>query len=245
MNVNTAKRFIKLNEETYTVIAPRFIETRKKPLWQELFAFKRYIKNGNRVLDAGCGSGRLFSLFKDIPVEYTGMDTNSRLLEYARGKSLDENAEITPQTKTFLQGDMRRIPFSDGYFDCVCLVASLNHLPECYHHKALSESYRVLKKNCVLLITNFNLWRFSLKGKTLWRYKLRELISLEKREKLGWKDVITSWDNHSLYYYAFTLGELKRACKGRGFYIIDSYYAKNGKRANVFTANNLVLIAKK
>lgn len=244
MNVNTAKRLIKLNEETYTVIAPRFQETRKKPLWQELFVFKSYIKSGDRVLDAGCGSGRLFSLFDDISVEYTGIDANSRLLEYARGASYGENAKI-PQTKTFLKGDIRQLPFSDGYFDCVFLVASLNHLPERYHNKALSEAHRVLKKNGVLLMANFNLWRFSLKGKTLWRYKLRELISLKKGEKLGWKDVITSWDNHSLYYYAFTLGELKRACKGRGFYIIDSYYAKNGKRANVFTGNNLVLIAKK
>jgi ubiquinone/menaquinone biosynthesis C-methylase UbiE len=127
----------------------------------------------------------------------------------------------------------------------VCLIASLNHLPARYHTKALGEAYRVLKKNGVLLMTNFNLWRLSLKGKTLWRYKLRDAFSFKKGERLGWKDVITSWNNHSLYYYAFTCGELKRACKGRGFKIIDSYYAKFGKRSNVFTANNLVLIARK
>jgi len=224
----TAERILALNKTTYNKIAAQFSQTRKKPLWPELYQFKQYIKDNDKILDIGCGNGRLLELFDDVRVDYIGIDTSQKLLDQAQKNVKNFNSKIK-----FIQGDMLKLNVGNNFFDAVFMIASLHHLPARYHAKALKEAYRVLKQGRHLLMTNFNLWQFSLKGKTVWRYKV-----------LG-KNVITLWNKHPLYYYAFTLRELKRKCRKAGFKIKKAYYAKAGKSAHFYNGHNLVLVLEK
>ncbi|MFH1712888.1 MAG: methyltransferase domain-containing protein [Candidatus Jacksonbacteria bacterium] len=231
-SLEIGQRILSLNQAVYDKIAADFSQTREKPLWPEALGFKKYVKTGNRVLDIGCGSGRLLQLFDKIKVDYVGVDASQKLLEQAKSWNMKHETWNKGSIKNFLKMNMIKLRFNDNSFDVIFMIASLNHLPACYHQQALSEAFRVLKPGGHLLMTNFNLWRFSLKDKTVWKYK-------------SFKNVMTNWNGHPLYYYAFTLRELKRKCKKAGFKIKTAYYAKDGRSAHFWNGRNIVVVGGK
>ena len=83
MDLNVAKKIIAQNRETYNAIAGQFSASRQKPLWPEVLDFGKDIQPEARVLDLGCGSGRLLQLFKSDSVQYVGIDDSNELLSHA------------------------------------------------------------------------------------------------------------------------------------------------------------------
>lgn len=222
-----------VNRKTYDMIAHSFSESREKPLWEEVCAFRQYVKNGARVADIGCGNGRLLQLFEGMDVDYVGIDTSSALLDEARLQVTSYQLLITNTALQFIHADMTHLPFVGASFDHVFMIASLHHLASASDHKAaLLEAYRVLKPGGMLFITVFNMLRLSFRDKTVWRYRSYPLVR-------------TLWSGRPLYYYAFTARRLKRLCGEAGFRIDDTFYAGNGMRAYSWNGRNLVVIAKK
>jgi SAM-dependent methyltransferase len=72
------------------------------------------VAGAGRVLDAGCGSGRLTVALALAGAEVTGVDTNASQLEVARGRATAEGAEMT-----LLEADYDELPFEDASFDAV------------------------------------------------------------------------------------------------------------------------------
>ena len=70
------------------------------------------VKNGDRVLDVGCGTGSLtFTLARSTGTsEIVGIDSSAGSVEYARSQNNDAWV-------TFDIGDARSLPYSDGSFD--------------------------------------------------------------------------------------------------------------------------------
>jgi SAM-dependent methyltransferase len=256
------------NQKTYDLIADTFAETRKKPLWEELYVFKQYLglasfdailektepcrepyrlctankrrsfDNGVRqngkpykkhIIDIGCGSGRLLPLFKGMNIDYTGIDNSKKLLELAREKG--KGAQFNGKCE-FANASILALPFLDNSFDCAFMIACLNHIPQPLQLTTLKEARRVLAPSGILCMTNFNLLRFSFTQKTVWRYG-------------SFPNVITRWQGHPLYYYAFTLSKLKRLCRAAGLRIVHAYYSRNGVRAHWWNGRNIVVIARK
>ena len=67
-----------------------------------------------RVLDAGCGSGRLTVALARTGAEVTGVDTNASQLEVARRRAGAAGVELT-----LLEADFDALPFADASFDAV------------------------------------------------------------------------------------------------------------------------------
>jgi SAM-dependent methyltransferase len=67
-----------------------------------------------RVLDAGCGSGRLTVALALTGAEVTGVDANASQLEAARGRADAAGVELT-----LLEADFDALPFVDASFDVV------------------------------------------------------------------------------------------------------------------------------
>ena len=66
-----------------------------------------------RVLDAGCGSGRLTVLLAQAGASVTGIDTNAKQLAEARRRAEEAGIELE-----LLEGDFNApLPFADGSFD--------------------------------------------------------------------------------------------------------------------------------
>jgi demethylmenaquinone methyltransferase/2-methoxy-6-polyprenyl-1,4-benzoquinol methylase len=106
------------------------------------------VKEGDRVLDAGCGTGRLIPYLKKfagLSGEIVEMDFAKKMLEIAKKKYSDPNI-------CFVQSDAQIIPFKDKSFDSVICFALLPHIPA--KQKTLKEFKRILKPTCPLVIAH-------------------------------------------------------------------------------------------
>lgn len=138
------------NKQTYNEVADEFYQTRNKydSLIDEL---KKYIKENERVLDLGSGSGRLYQLFTNKNIDYVGVDFAKNLVEIAREKHGDH----------FKVADILSLPFSDQYFDSVWSIAVLHHIPTIELRKrALGEIKRVLRPGGRVIVTVWKIKSF-------------------------------------------------------------------------------------
>jgi SAM-dependent methyltransferase len=128
-------------------LAVRQAGTLQDPEMYFLQRLEQIVHPGDRILDAGCGAGKFFSL------------------DFARaaccrlfGVDVQENLKINSCVDFCARADLKRLPFSDGSFDVVNCRLVIEHLdiPE----TALREFYRVLKPGGRLAILTPNLLHY-------------------------------------------------------------------------------------
>jgi len=166
-----AEKLIDITKKTYDAISDRYAIIRgeepnelDKKIWEELLNLARkrvkadkLINIGNylTLLDIGTGSGRDIKFASKIPdLKIIGIDNSDGFIKIL--KELENKNEIP--RGSFRKADMRDLScFSDGSFDIVRNNASILHLPvigkDYMADLALSESYRVLKDNGLILIS--------------------------------------------------------------------------------------------
>jgi SAM-dependent methyltransferase len=130
---------------------------------QYLPHFKKRIKPGDRVLDIGCGSGRMAQSLESEGIEYCGWDVSKRAVEWCQEalkipafsfRHFDLlNKHYNPQG-TILPEEFV-MPYEDGSFDFVFLTSVFTHVlsPVVQHY--LAEIARVLKRGRCCLATFF------------------------------------------------------------------------------------------
>ncbi|MBT4277356.1 class I SAM-dependent methyltransferase [Candidatus Falkowbacteria bacterium] len=253
MNEKTVEKIIKLNQESYENIAKEFSITRSY-IWPDLKKLATNVRDGQKILDVGCGNGRLFEELNNKDIEYFGTDSCKKLIDIARNryKSFAPKAQFG----VFNICDM---PFGEKQFDVIFTIAVLNHLPSKeLRIRALQKINKLLSPGGLLLMTNWNLWQLTIKKKSLFYYTLKKWRTSDKawkekyglsKKEFGLKDIMTEWKTdkkiNPLYYYAFSLKELKSLVKEAGFEILDSYYSKKGQKVNRFKGGNIVIVARK
>jgi len=106
------------------------------------------VNAGDRVLDAGCGTGRLIPFLKKSAGSsgrVVEMDFAKKMLDIARRKH--RHSEIF-----FIQSDARYTPFKENSFDVVICFALLPHVPD--KQMTLREFKRILKPNKSLIVAH-------------------------------------------------------------------------------------------
>ncbi|MBI5221358.1 MAG: class I SAM-dependent methyltransferase, partial [Candidatus Magasanikbacteria bacterium] len=121
-----SKAIIHKTREDYNLVASHFSVTRYE-LWEWLKPFKKLVKDGQNILDWGCGNGRLISLFEDKKIKYFGLDQSDELLKCAKEKW---DKEIKIGKVKFFSTASRAKNFSPNFFDLAFLIASFHHLPD-------------------------------------------------------------------------------------------------------------------
>lgn len=235
MKAESARQLIEKTRSSYNAIAESFSRTRAT-LWPALYSFKDYIKESNKVLDIGCGNGRLLKLFEDKEVDYLGIDYSEPLVEIARESFPDRRFEV---------GDLLDLKQPSDEFDVVFLIAVLHHIPsDKLRRRALEQIYRVLKPGGLLLMTNWNLWQVR-----FWHYHLKFYQERQKGKiDLDPGDIIREWSGTGNYRYvhAFTLNELNELAQAIGFKVVENKYVKySGKKGNFIHSQNILSIWKK
>ncbi|MFH1462709.1 MAG: methyltransferase domain-containing protein [bacterium] len=237
MDKNYAKYLLEKTRQNYNLIAKDFSRTRQT-VWQELNFLSDYIKEGEKVLDLGCGNGRLAEMFHEKRIEYYGVDNSEELIKIANTK------HKIPNTKyKFQAADALNLPFPDNFFDKVLSIAVLHHIPsEEFRLQFLRESQRVLKPEGELILTVWNLWQ----KKTTWKLFLKNaLLKLIGKSKLDFKDIFYPWKKPDgrvfaqRYFHLFDKAELKKLTERTGFYV------KEIKRLKIGRESNFLLIAEK
>jgi ubiquinone/menaquinone biosynthesis C-methylase UbiE len=96
-----------------------------------------------RLLDVGCGTGRLVgALVKDHPIDGYGVEPSPAMLEVARARV---------SGVTFVEARAEDLPFDDGFFDRAVMLFVVHHLDR---PRAFAELRRALRPGGRLTIAN-------------------------------------------------------------------------------------------
>lgn len=137
------------------------------------------LRPGEKVLDAGCGTGVVSRALAAGGAEVTGIDISPAMLAVAREKSAGSNI-------VYLEGDMTLLPLPDASFDAVVCFTALEFVAK--PEKALEEMWRVLKPGGRLIVGVLNRrssWARRRKGKGVFAHA--HFYSVEELEQLLWK----------------------------------------------------------
>ncbi len=231
MRDSVSEKIRRETESGYNQIAKKFSETRKY-FWSDLLWLADLVKNGDIVLDFGCGNGRLRNLLVDKEIEYVGVDISDELLKEARKKIV-----FTQENFKKISAGETSLAFSGENFNVIFSIATFHHLPgKKYRQQMAAELYRVLRKEGRLVVTVWNL-RQRKYLKYLWRNWWRKL---KGKSQLDWSDCYIPFkDNEGnvfwRYHHAFSQRSLKKLFEEVGFRKIS--VRKVG--------GNLVLVGKK
>lgn len=125
------------------------------------------IQPGNRVLDAGCGSGGSSRyIVENYGVETVGVMLSPTLLEAANKLSKET---VNNHLLTFYQKDYTDSGFPGGSFDRIFSIESVCQEPN--KEKFISEAFRLLGKKGRLVVADFFLFRNDLNEKELRTYR--------------------------------------------------------------------------
>jgi len=241
MNKKRVQKILKQNKENWEAIAEEFTKTRKWN-WRELELLSKYIKNGQKVLDLGCGNGRLYQLFNDKQVEYIGIDNSEGLIKIAKRKleilnpksETNSKSQILNPKPRFIVADALDLGtrFPSNEFDVIISIAFLHHIPsKKLRLKILKNCFSLLKPNGFLIFTVWNLKQWKL----IQRYRLYSLF-------LGQRNVFIPWKAGGKkiwrYHHVFTLREIRRLTKQVGFKIIKC-------QKDSLRGFNLIVVAQK
>ena len=103
-----------------------------------------------KVLEVGCGTGRLAKPVQELGGDYTGIDPSFKLLKQACAKGIP----------SLVRGVGEYLPFPDNYFDTV--IGGYHSFRYLILEKAYSEFARVLKPEGILAFTLWNYWSLCL-----------------------------------------------------------------------------------
>jgi len=145
-------------------------------------AIKSLKKNNIKILDVGCGTGRMlpeiFSVKKNI--KYYGIDTSKEMIRYLKRKARKLDVEKNVEIKI---GDAENIPFKDKSFDIVFSYHLLWHLPKKEQEKIIKEMLRICKNKGIII--------FDMLNKNFVWEKMKKFFGKESVEiyKLSIKDI--------------------------------------------------------
>ncbi len=135
-----------------------------------------HIKDGETILDAGCGEGTIGLLLAERSINSTGIDISEKNVRAANDKAREKGLD---QFVIFSIGDAENLPFPDASFDVVVSSHVLEHLPN--FDKGWLELQRVARKRIVLALpTCMNPCAWALLGGDTgyWSFSKRSIFAL-------------------------------------------------------------------
>lgn len=241
MKKETVEKILSETKHGYDMISRKFSQTRKH-FWRNLEFIGEYVKKGDRVLDFGCGNGRLLELLDVENIEYHGVDISQKLIEHAQEQYGNPSIEFK---KIAVQGSL---PFIDEYFNTAFSIAVFHHFPSGdFRLQKAKEIYRVTKPGGKIVVTVWNLWPAFTSFRRGRQKKYYKEIFKNWRDKilgksdLDWNDCYISFtDNEGKkfhrFHHAFTKRELRNLFKSAGFEI---------ESCRIIDGRNIILVAKK
>jgi len=195
----------------------KFSQTRKF-FWRDLEFTANYIKNEDKILDYGCGNGRLLEILKNKNINYTGVDISGKLIKLAKEKYENKN------TKFIKINSFQSLAFPDDYFNTVFSIAVFHHFPQEYAQKMAKELFRVTKPGGRVIITVWNLEQ----------EKYKKFISKNGEGNIPFKD--NSGEVFHRFHHLYTKKDLKEIFSKTGF---------STEKSNLVESKNILFIGKK
>jgi SAM-dependent methyltransferase len=211
------EKLLEIVRQNYDEIAGEFDVTRQKRLWPELIKLAAEVKEGDSVLDIGCGNGRSLEAFKNKKISYLGVDASEKLINLAVDNFRHSRYK-------FLVGDILRLSeVTQDKFDYIFCIAVLHHIPgEDLRSKALEQLKDRLRPGGRIILTAWNLWRK--RWPLILRSGLQKIIG---RNSMDWGDLLFDWKRGKIsqrYYHVFSTYEFKKLVNKAGLSIDKIYH---------------------
>ncbi len=150
-------------------------------------------KNGESLLDIGCGTGHFLRWFKNSGLRISGVDNSADMLNIAK-KDLNEETELK-------LANAEKLPYPENKFDIVTMITTLEFLDK--PEVSLKEAIRVAKKRVFLgFLNKYSLLSLKRRIKGFFKdsiyneakfYSIRKLIrltrSIDKELEIIWESV--------------------------------------------------------
>ncbi|MDO8513055.1 MAG: class I SAM-dependent methyltransferase [bacterium] len=222
--------------EDYNLIAYDF-SSKRAYISQDILDLQKFSSKGNRILDLGCGNGRLSEIFENSGIEYIGVDISEKLIKIARSKYPNKSFQVV---------EFFKLLFPDNYFDKVYCLSVLHHIPSLeYRKKFLLEAKRVLKPHGLIILT---VWNLLIKPSIISSIVSNSLAKLFHKSQLDYKDIFLPFKRSSdinltdRYIHCFSRRELTKLLRKCNFNVLESGYQKRGQKVK---NENIYTIAKK
>lgn len=129
--------------EGYDEVARAYDEWRDSTGEAELVeALAADLSPGARVLDAGCGAGRVVLETLESEFETVGLDLSVAQLALASDRV---------GSAALVRGDVVRLPFATDTFDALCSLHTVIHVPREHHEAVFAEFARVCRPGAAFL----------------------------------------------------------------------------------------------
>lgn len=211
MKKRTQEKLANIVSKNYSEIAEAFNLSRKKHIWPELKTISESVFPGAKVLDAGCGNGRLLEVLQDKDVKYFGFDASSELISLAK-KNYPENNFSVMNIK-----DVGKLSKS---YDFIFSIAVISHIPGRKERlKVLKLLSSKLSKEGKLVISIWDIYNQKKFKSIIWRSEIKRRLLFNGLEK---GDLIFHWKNDKgekvsrRYYHAFDDEEIDYLLKYSG-----------------------------
>ena len=133
----------RLSRAFYTALGAQGLADRTTPEWNSAIVSRLVdlLPTGARVLDVGCGYGRIALPLAGAGYRVDAIDLSPELIQAARGAAAEQGAQVD-----FKIGSMTMLPYAAAAFDAVlCLWSAFHELLErAEQSTALAEMWRVL-----------------------------------------------------------------------------------------------------
>lgn len=234
MKKETAERILEEMRRAYAAASSSPSETHARLYGAEARRFADYVREGEAVLDVGCGEGERYALFESKRVHYAGVDLSEAMLARARTRLAGRDAR-------FEAGDLLELPVPDGRYDAAVAAGILHHMPsEEHRRRALLELRRAVRPGGYVMIAVWNFWAVR-----HWRVLLHQFFGM--RNGWGRGDLKISWKmaGPPRYFHAFTLKELRNLLAETGLEPVELAYVRDGGPSGWLKARNLIAVARR
>lgn len=180
----------------------------------------KYLNDKNaKILEAGCGSGRVVKYLHDMGFDVSGIEIDKEAVDF-------QNA-FFPELKV-KHANVLALPYPNNFFDVILSYGVIEHFPD-GPHAPLKAMYDALKPGGMAIVTvpSFNKIR-----QIKYFYRLFDIRKYNLIRKIfGKKPLIKNGKRFSFYIdpqygnfyeYRFTKKQFENICRNVGFQIIES-----------------------
>lgn len=163
---------------------------------------ERIIRQGQKVLEAGCGAGRLYFHYRDQGIDIHG-------LEYAHS-AVDNILEYAPNAQV-IQGSVTEMPYADGDFQTLIAFGLFHNFEDEEDViKAFAEASRVLDVKGKMV--------FSVRYDSLENRLIERIVKFQSKKPGTW---------HQFHRMHFDLSDIKKLTESNQLDVVSLDYARN------------------
>lgn len=235
MNTATAEALLAINRAFYARFARQFALSRSLDQ-PGLLRLLGYLPARGRLLDVGCGHGRLASLLnrQEWPGTYVGVDSSAELLTIARREAVElAMPAVFVEADVTAAGWQERLPA--GPFEAIVALAILHHVPSWQRRRdLLAQLADLLADDGVLALST---WQFHNEDRLRRKIVPWNSVGLAP-EQVEPGDALIDWQRGGVgvrYCHLLDEAEVVELAQAAGLHVCEQYYADGrSKNLNLF-----------